>query len=62
LFEDSKLIGVSNGRTTNRFYCVKQLEIDNLVINEEKRSKGYGYLFLKNLENCCKNGIMNPLN
>ena len=34
LFEDSKLIGISNGWTSNRFYCGKQLEIDNLVIDE----------------------------
>jgi len=53
LFEDSKLIGISNGWTTNRFYCGKQLEIDNLVIDEEKRSKGYGNLFIKHLENWC---------
>ena len=56
LFEDSKLIGISNGWTTNRFYCGKQLEIDNLVIDEEKRSKGYGDLFIKYLENWCKKG------
>ena len=56
LFEDSKLIGISNGWTTNRFYCGKQLEIDNLVIDEEKRSKGYGDLFIKYLENWCKQG------
>ena len=56
LFEDSKLIGISNGWTTNRFYCGKQLEIDNLVIDEEKRSQGYGDLFMKYLENWCKQG------
>ena len=56
LFEDSKLIGISNGWTTNRFYCGKQLEIDNLVIDEEKRSQGYGDLFIKYLENWCKQG------
>ena len=56
LFEDSKLIGISNGWTSNLFYCGKQLEIDNLVIDEEKRSKGHGDLFIKYLENFCKQG------
>ena len=56
LFENSSLIGISNGWTTNRFYCGKQLEIDNLVIDEEKRSKGYGDLFIKYLENWCIQG------
>ena len=56
LFEDSKLIGISNGWTSNRFYCGKQLEIDNFVIDEEKRSQGYGDLFIKYLENWCKQG------
>ena len=56
LFEDSKLIGISNGWTSNRFYCGKQLEIDNFVIDEEKRSQGYGDLFMKYLENWCKQG------
>ena len=61
LFEDSKLIGISNGWTSNLFYCGKQLEIDNLVIDEEKRSQGYGDLFIKYLENWCKQSFYRGL-
>ena len=49
-FEENKLIGVSSGWLSVRLYSDKQLEIDNLIVDPEIQSKGYGKLFLNEIE------------
>ena len=51
VFVDSKLVGVSSGWLTSRFYSGKQLEIDHLIVAKEFRSKGCGAGFLRHIEN-----------
>ncbi len=59
LFLEDRLIGVSSGWITIRLYCGKQLEVDNVIIDNRLQSKGYGDLFFKfiddwALKNDCK--------
>lgn len=54
LFEDGVFCGLCGGWTTTRIYCGKQLEIDNLVIDEARRSKGYGNIMLQYIESWCR--------
>lgn len=54
LFKNSILIGITSGWLTTRFYSGKQLEIDNVIIINEHRSKGYGSEFLRHIENWAK--------
>ncbi len=46
LFQGGKLIGISGGWTTVRIYCGKQLELDNVVIDSQIQSKGFGKYFI----------------
>lgn len=46
LFLNDTLIGISSGWTTVRFYCGKQLELDNVIIDSNIQSKGYGKYFI----------------
>ncbi|MCB9426310.1 MAG: GNAT family N-acetyltransferase [Flavobacteriales bacterium] len=50
LWEDEQLIGVSSGWITVKLYSGKQLEVDNFVIDEPFRKKGYGQLLLNSIE------------
>lgn len=50
LYEKDKLIGVSSGWTTVRLYCGKQLELDNVIIDEKQQSKGLGKIFFDKIE------------
>ncbi len=50
LFNQDELIGVSSGWITVRLYSGRQLEIDNFIINSKLHSKGYGKLFITELE------------
>lgn len=50
LYENDKLIGVSSGWTTVRLYCGKQLELDNVIIDEKLQSKGLGKIFFDKIE------------
>ena len=50
LFDNDRLLGVSSGCTSSRIYCGKQLEIDNVVIDENLQSNGLGALFLNKIE------------
>lgn len=50
LFENNTLIGVSSGWITVRIYSGRQLEIDNLIIDSNIHSKGYGKFFIGELE------------
>ncbi len=46
LFLKDKLIGISGGWTTVRIYCGKQLELDNVIIDSQIQSKGFGKYFI----------------
>lgn len=46
LFSNDTLIGISSGWTTVRFYCGKQLELDNVIIDSNLQSNGYGKYFI----------------
>lgn len=54
LYQNDELIGVSSGWETIRLYCGKQLELDNVIINQNLQSKGFGSYFFKLIENWAK--------
>lgn len=54
VFQDGQLIGISSGWTTIRFYSGKQLEVDNVIIDEKHQSKGIGKLFFEFIEEWAK--------
>ena len=45
LWQNGKLVAVSNGWITVRFYSGKQLEVDNVIVDPDLRSKGVGKYF-----------------
>ena len=49
LFEEDELIGISSGWTTVRIYCGKQIELDNVIIDSNCQSKGYGKYFMEEI-------------
>ncbi len=51
LFCKGNLIGISSGWTTIRIYCGKQLELDNVIIDSNIQSKGYGKYFMEAITN-----------
>jgi GNAT superfamily N-acetyltransferase len=64
LFLEGKLIGISSGWITVRLYSGKQLEVDNVIIDNDIQSKGYGKHFFKFIEewgkeNKCKSIELN---
>lgn len=54
LFLRNQLIGVTSGWTTTKLYSGKQLEVDNVVIDYQHRSKSYGNFFEEEIEAWCK--------
>lgn len=50
LYHEDKLIGISSGWITIRFYSGKQLEVDNVVIDKIYQSKGFGKFFFEHIE------------
>jgi len=50
LYENDKIIGISSGWTSMRIYCGKQLELDNVIIDEKLQSKGLGTIFFNKIE------------
>jgi len=54
LYHEDKLIGISSGWITVRFYSGKQLEVDNVIIKESYQSKGLGKLFFEHIEQWAK--------
>ena len=54
LFENKQLIGICSAWTTVRLYSGKQIEIDNVIINPNLQSKGYGSQFLAYIESWVK--------
>lgn len=51
LRENNSLIAISSGWVTVRFYSGKQLEVDNVVVDQKFQSKGYGKLLFQHIEN-----------
>ena len=45
LLQNGKLVAVTNGWITVRFYSGKQLEVDNVIVDPDHRSKGIGQHF-----------------
>lgn len=45
LWQDGRLVAMCNGWITVRFYCGKQLEVDNVVVEPGLRSQGIGKYF-----------------
>jgi len=54
LYENDQLIGVSSGWISIRLYSNRQLEMDNVIIHPSIQSKGYGKLFMKEIESWAK--------
>lgn len=54
VYLNEKLIGISSGWTTVRFYSGKQLEVDNVIIDSNVQSKGIGKQFFQFIENWAK--------
>ena len=50
LFIKGELIGISSGWTTVRIYCGKQLELDNVIIDSQIQSKGFGKSFINEIK------------
>jgi GNAT superfamily N-acetyltransferase len=50
LWQNEKLIAMSNGWITVRFYSGKQLEVDNVVVDPELRSQGVGKHFFTHIQ------------
>ncbi|HMS71165.1 MAG TPA: GNAT family N-acetyltransferase [Saprospiraceae bacterium] len=53
LFDDDQFVGLCGAWTTTRVYCGKQLELDNLVIDQNVRSKGYGKFLFDHIDKWC---------
>ena len=51
LYNDGTLNGLIGCWTSIRLYTGKHLELDNVIINNELQSKGYGKLFFDFIEN-----------
>jgi GNAT superfamily N-acetyltransferase len=53
-FINGKLVGISSGWITVRFYCGKQLEVDNVIVDHRYQSKGIGKHFFEYIDNWAK--------
>jgi len=51
LFLNDELVGISSGWTTVRIYCGKQLELDNVIIDSQMQSRGFGKYFMNVIKN-----------
>lgn len=52
--EDEQMLGCATVWITDRIYCGRQAELDNVVIDAAHRSKGLGAVFLCLLEDWAK--------
>ena len=50
LYQDGKLIAMSNGWITIRIYSGKQLEVDNVIVDPDLRSKGVGKCLFEHID------------
>jgi len=55
LLVNGKLVGISSAWTTIRLYSGKQLEVDNVIIDNTLQSRGLGKQFFEYIENWAKN-------
>lgn len=49
LWQDGALVAMSNGWITVRIYSGKQLEVDNVIVDPDLRSKGVGKFFFEHI-------------
>ncbi len=54
LYQNQKLVGISSGWITIRLYSAKQLEVDNVIIDNTLQSRGLGKFFFEFIENWAK--------
>jgi len=54
LFLEEQLIGITSGWTATKLYSGKQLEIDNVIVDSEFQSNGYGKFMEKAIVIWCK--------
>lgn len=54
VYHQHKLVGIASGWIFVKFYCGKQLEVENVVVRTELQSKGIGKLFFAFIENWAK--------
>ncbi len=54
IFNEEKLVGLSSGWILVKLYSGKQLEVDNLIIDNSIQSKGFGKVFLNYIEDWAK--------
>ncbi len=54
LFFNKQIIGLTSGWTTTKLYSGKQLEIDNVIIDSNYQSKGYGTYLEQKISQWCK--------
>lgn len=64
VFEEENCIGLAGYWVATKFYCGKYLELDNVIVNEDARSKGIGKLMCDRLEAearkaGCKTAVLN---
>jgi GNAT superfamily N-acetyltransferase len=50
LWQNEKLVAVSNGWITVRFYSGRQLEVDNVIVDPDLRSQGVGKYFFAHIQ------------
>jgi len=50
LWQDGRLVAMSNGWITVRFYSGKQLEVDNVIVDPDLRSQGVGKYFFAHIQ------------
>ncbi|MEL4307668.1 GNAT family N-acetyltransferase [Joostella sp. CR20] len=53
-YYNNELVGVCSGWTTIKLYSGKQLELDNVIIDSTYQSKGFGKLFIEEIEKWAK--------
>lgn len=49
-YDDNKLVGLTSGWSTAKVYSGKQLEVDNVIVDNRLQSKGYGKMFFNLIE------------
>ena len=54
LRENGSLIALSSGWITIRFYSGKQLEVDNVIVDQKIQSNGYGKVLFQHIEKWAK--------
>ncbi|MCI5055420.1 MAG: GNAT family N-acetyltransferase [Flavobacteriales bacterium] len=55
LLLDEKILAVSSAWITTRLYSGKQIEIDNVVVAKNQKSKGLGATLLENMKEWARN-------